>query len=213
MARKSPRQKPHESVQSVGTPRAFLRTLSRRFGRIVIDLAADGSNRVVREYYGPGSPWGTDSLARNWVRPGLCFLNPEFTYIMPWAAKSAQESRLGAQVALLTPASLGSDWWVKYVQPYALSLILKPRLTFIGHDTQYPKDLMLSLFGPRWFPAVRVWYHEEPDQPWLPDRRPSGILECGALTPPMSAICATCLGVHGNPPCPGTERAPIDDAA
>lgn len=175
--RKAPRQKPHESIQSVGTPRGFLHAVEARFGPIVIDLAAAPSNRVVEEWFGPGSPYGEDALARNWVRRGLSWLNPEFGYISPWAEKCASEAALGAQVALLVPASLGSDWYVDHIKDRAMTLILKPRLTFVGHSDQYPKDLMLCMFGPRWFGGVFHWFHEAADQPQLPRRPASQILD------------------------------------
>lgn len=181
MPRKTPRQKPHESEQSVGTPREFLHAIEGRFGPIVIDLAATAGNAVVPEYFGPGSPYGEDSLQQNWVRRGLSYLNPEFGYIPPWAKKAAVEGALGAQVALLVPASLGSDWYVDHVKDRAMVLILKPRLTFVGHSDQYPKDLMLCLFGPRWFGGVFHWYWDAEIQPQLPRRPESKILEMGAL--------------------------------
>ena len=154
-----PAQKPGKSVQEVGTPAEFLRAVEGRFGPILFDLAANAANSVCgADYFGPGSAWGEDAMVQPWrIRRGLCWLNPEFADLGPWAAKAAEEGPLGANLTMLTPASIGSTWFARHVFGKALVLGLSPRLTFVGSTSPYPKDLMLSVFGPSVVPGFDVW--------------------------------------------------------
>lgn len=154
-----PAQKPHRSVQKVSTPREFLWPVQERFGDIVVDLAASADDAVVEHWCGPDSPW-PDALANEaqWhAYDGLCWLNPPFTKIGPWASKCVTESALGASIALLVPASVGALWFNKYVRPYAYVLELTPRLTFVGHKASYPKDLILAVYTPERFIGREMW--------------------------------------------------------
>lgn len=160
MAKVMPRQKPGESQQIVGTPRDFLDAVEERFGPIGIDLAATAENRVCALHLGPGSTLqgGKDALAPSvsWAGRSLRWLNPEFKHIDPWAAKCAAE-RHHAFIALLTPASMGANWFAEHVHGKALVLAIRPRLTFVGSSDHYPKDLILSLYGPLVAPGFDLW--------------------------------------------------------
>lgn len=144
-----PPQRPHRSKQDVGTPRDFLDAVERRFGRIKVDLAARADNAVAPLLITPEE----DSLTVPWGErfPGkLAWLNPEFSDLGPWAAKCAHEAGVqapGLRVLLLTPASVGAEWFAEHVHRQALVLALRPRLTFVGHTQAYPKDCILSCYG------------------------------------------------------------------
>ena len=75
------------------------------------------------------------------------WLNPPFGHIAPWARQCESYGVEGYKILLLTPASIGSNWFASYVFQKAMVLALNPRLTFKGCTDPYPKDLMLSLFG------------------------------------------------------------------
>lgn len=158
-----PKQKPGRSVQEVGTPYEFLAAVQNRFGAIVWDLAADASNHVVDDWSGPGSVKQPDSLAGAWwaLPPGLLWLNPPYANIADWAAKCARARAEGHgnskthRIALLVPASVGTNWFADHVAEKALVLFLRPRLTFVGHRDPYPKDLMLAVYGER--PGYECW--------------------------------------------------------
>lgn len=158
-----PVQKPGRSVQEVGTPPSLLAAVVRRFGAIGVDLAASASNAVCREWLGPDHPDehrrdALDLRAQwNWARiPGLRWLNPPFGDIAPWAEKCAEQSAIGpCRVALLVPASVGSNWFAGHVDGKALVLFLRPRLTFVGHDQPYPKDCLLAVYGEP--PGYECW--------------------------------------------------------
>ena len=149
----APRQKPHKSKQDVQTPPDLLAAIKRDFGvtEWAWDLAAHAANAVCPRWFGPGSSDVTDSLGPvSWHIPGDLWLNPEFGNLDPWAKKCAdtwQDLNGGTRIFLLTPASIGSNWFEDHVMGIAHVVALSPRVTFVGHKQGYPKDLILSVFG------------------------------------------------------------------
>lgn len=144
-----PKQKPGGSKQDYGTPRAFIRACEARWGHFAVDLAATQDNAKASRFIPPEE----DSLAVPWAAyfrhaPVLAWLNPPFGAIERWAAKCAEETRDSTlRIVMLTPASIGTQWFAEHVHGKALVLGIRPRLTFEGTTDPYPKDLMLSLFG------------------------------------------------------------------
>lgn len=143
-----PAQKPGRSKQDYGTPRIFLDAVERRFGQLDVDLACTMANCKAQSGYNVEDH---DSLKKRWgfYHPyGNLWLNPPFSNIGDWAKKCAEEtvSRHGF-ILLLTPASVGTDWFRDHVHGKAYVLGLSPRLTFEGCTDPYPKDLMLSVYG------------------------------------------------------------------
>lgn len=137
------------SKQDHGTPREFLDAVEKRFGPIAWDLAAHSGNHVANNWIGPDhcDAEFSDSLAFDWDRlPGVLWLNPEFANIAPWAAKCSYHRFRQSPILLLTPASIGTDWFEEHVKDRAFVIGLSPRMTFVGSDDPYPKDLMLSVF-------------------------------------------------------------------
>jgi hypothetical protein len=148
-----PLQKPGRSIQVVGTPWPLIRSVERLIdGKFAVDLAAEEGNRKAEKWYGPGSPLHTDSLAWDcrWrdEKAGWLWLNPPFGKIQPWAVKCVVESKYGARIVMLTPASIGSVWFQKIVYPNAWVIAISPRITFLGHSIPFPKDCILSIFTP-----------------------------------------------------------------
>lgn len=143
--RSMPAQKPGRSTQEVGTDRAFLAAVERRFGPISYDLAAIASNAVCARFFTPLH----DSLSRPWGNlAGNLWLNPPYGDIAPWARKCAGTPLEGRRIFLLVPASVGSNWFADHVWGLADVYFLRPRLTFVGHNDPYPKDLMLCVYRP-----------------------------------------------------------------
>lgn len=144
---KMPAQKPGKSEQSVATPLGFL---SKVRDRLVIDewrrdLAACPENTVAEDYFTEEQ----DSLKQVWSdTAGWQWLNPPYSDIAPWTAKAVSESQKGAHIAVLVPASTGSNWWRQHVEGKAYITFLNGRITFVGHDKPYPKDLALLLYTP-----------------------------------------------------------------
>lgn len=164
--RRMPQQKPHVSDSAVGTPWPVVNAACKklRIPYFNYDLAADASNTKAGTYfteqdnalvqdwvatkelwsYKGGSPW-------NWLNP------PYSPNIYPWAEKCVQEAERGAYTAMLVPSSTGTTWWNDCVHGYAYILALRGRITFLGHDKPYPKDLALVLYTPQGFNGIDIW--------------------------------------------------------
>lgn len=151
----SPRQKPGLSRQDVQTPEAFLLAVKRRLGIgfFALDVAASPENCVAMRHYVEG----VDGLTQSWATAGWAWCNPPYRRIEPWVAKAAADAQRGVRVAVLVPASVGSNWWRDHVHGQACVLLLNGRVTFVGHDAGYPKDLALLLYGPAVAPGYQVW--------------------------------------------------------
>ena len=103
------------SRQDYGTPWEFIRAVEARFGKIACDLAAHAGNAKADTFLTAQE----DSLSVPWAdlwRDGTLWLNPEFAKIDPWAEKCAAESvKRGGLIVMLTPASIGTDWFANHV--------------------------------------------------------------------------------------------------
>lgn len=141
--------------QDYRTPRVFLDAVENRFGGIGFDLAATKGHEVSAPLgeFGPmGYSPEEDSLTKPWnvsILAGQCvWLNPPFAHIDPWAEKLAREcAHLRRWTLMLVPASVGSNWYREHLWNRTVVLGLSPRLTFVGEDAPYPKDLMLVCAG------------------------------------------------------------------
>lgn len=160
-----PKQKPGKSKQDYETPWEFIRAVERRFGKIAVDLAARADNAKAPNFVTPEQ----DSLSivvdwNQWAST-VCWLNPPFANIASWAEKASLAApcfaKAGGRILMLTPASIGSEWFAAHVYGKALVLGVRPRLTFEGEKDPYPKDLMLSVFGAP--PGFDVWRYKGND--------------------------------------------------
>ena len=151
-----PVQKPGKSRQDYGTPLDLLAAVRERLviDDFVCDLAASVDNTVCPVYISEEQ----DSLVSDWPRTngGWCWLNPPYKNIEPWVAK-AVASTTHCQTAMLVPASVGSNWWNRYVDGFAYQLFLNPRLTFVGQTDAYPKDCALLLYTNALLTGNQVW--------------------------------------------------------
>lgn len=134
-----------KSRQDYETPLEFIAAVTKRFGPLETDLACDEENAKAPRKITPAI--NSLNYACQWRDFGLCWLNPPYGIIGPWAKKCYAEACMGAKVLMLVPASVGSNWFADYVHEKAFVLFLRPRLTFEGADDPYPKDLMLCCFG------------------------------------------------------------------
>jgi phage N-6-adenine-methyltransferase len=152
-----PRITKGKSDGTYGTPDDFIAAVMKKFGSIVWDLAADKRNAVVKEFFSKED----DAFKQDWAavskkyandigRPGLLWLNPPFANIGPWARMALEESKKGAEIAFLVPASVGAKWFRDYCFRQADVYFLYGRLKFKGEPTVYPKDCMLVHFHPSW---------------------------------------------------------------
>ena len=141
-----PVQKPGKSKQDYCTPPEFLRAVEKRLGikQFYIDLAANKETRIVLRYL-----WDAFSVSWTEMLPSgeWGWLNPPYSDITPWVEKAYQEARKDAQIAMLIPASVGSNWWADFVHRRCYVLFPSPRLQFVGTTAPYPKDCALLLYG------------------------------------------------------------------
>lgn len=150
-----PEQKPGRSEQVVETPPDFMKAIKSRLGihEFAIDLAANKDNAKAHQFYSEDD----DALIQGWIFNEWCWCNPPYSDIEPWVTKAAIESQKGAKVAMLLPASVGSNWWAKYVSGYAYETFLNGRIRFVGHKSPYPKDLVMLLYAPFLRGGSCVW--------------------------------------------------------
>lgn len=149
---KMPAQLPGSSKQDYGTPAELLSAVTERFGALTWDVAADANNAVVPErfYSAAGIDALTDDWAARFTPRDLLWLNPPFGGLgHTWAPLVARwRKRLPwLRLLMLSPASIGSEWFERYVHRQALVLAINPRITFVGCSDPYPKDCMLSCYG------------------------------------------------------------------
>jgi len=144
----------HRSRQDYETPPELIAAVERRFGSIVIDLAATKENTKAEWFISPEE----DSLRADWNvivdDYTLAWLNPPYADIAPWARKCAEYTGDG-KILFLVPASVGSEWFARYVWGHALVLAIRPRVTFVGAKDPYPKDLILAVYGEP--PGFETW--------------------------------------------------------
>lgn len=148
MSRKLPKQKPGASRQDYETPPDFMHAVERRFGKVTFDLAASPHNAKAKQFFALEN--GVNALMQDWRDPKLGkvrWLNPPFENLGDWASKCATECRwLPVWTLLLTPASIGSLWYARYVLRRA-HVDGVSRIKFVGETQSYPKDLSLSAYG------------------------------------------------------------------
>jgi phage N-6-adenine-methyltransferase len=143
-ARTMPKQAPGKSKQDYETPPELIQAVELRFGKLHVDLAARADNAKAARYITPEQ----DSLSVDWGAEFFnrrAWLNPEFADIAPWAKKCS--TTRGLHIFMLTPASVGANWFAEHVHGKALVLALSPRITFVGASDPYPKDCIISIFG------------------------------------------------------------------
>jgi len=147
--RTMPTQRPGRSKQNYGTPNDFLAACYRKLDidGFDVDLAADRTNYVAPRWVSEKQ----NSLSLDWYALMVgaldwLWLNPPYAHIAPWVQKAWQESQQGARIAVLIPASTGSNYWRDYVHHKAHVLLLNGRITFVGQTNPYPKDCALLLY-------------------------------------------------------------------
>lgn len=157
---KMPVQKPGKSEQVVCTPPNFIEAVKEflHIEQFDCDLAADKDNTVAPKFYDEEM----DSLKQTWkCGTGWNWCNPPYANIGPWVAKAYRELVSNdARTVMLVPASVGSNWWADCVHEKAEVVFLNGRITFVGHENPYPKDLALLYYANWQFKggySIRPW--------------------------------------------------------
>lgn len=139
---------PSTSKQDYGTPQWLKPQMEARWGKFMVDLAAREDNKYAPTCITPEQ----DSLKTEWPKDVLCWLNPPFAKLAPWAERCSTQ---GSRVVMLTPASVSTEWFARFVYGKAHTILLRPRFAFDGMPPNpktgkvdpFPKDLMLTLWN------------------------------------------------------------------
>lgn len=161
----------YASRQDYPTPQELIDAVEARFGSIVFDLAANRKNAKAPQFFTEKDDafsfaWHTIPCAKD----ELLWLNPPFRDIALWAERCAEEAALGARIAMLVPASVGSFWARDHVfgaidRCRVDIYFLRGRIRFSGKNA-FPVDCMMVLYSPpsRHRPrhgTVEVWNWKE----------------------------------------------------
>ncbi len=166
---------PSTSKQDYETPRWLIRACEERWGTFTLDLAAREDNKRAPACITPEM----DSFNTEWPKNVLCWLNPPFAKLGPWAQRCREQ---GARVVMLTPASVSTEWYAKYVYGFAHTILLRPRFAFDGMPVNpktgkvdpFPKDLMLTLWNIMAEPGFELWKVKAPKDGNLADLKREG---------------------------------------
>jgi len=164
VARSMPKQKPGRSKQTYGTPQVFIAAVVKRFGTLHFDLAASATNAKADSYYTARQnaltcDWIAGPKGEEYRASYTCWLNPPYSYLLPWIRKCDRERHLltSGQILVLVPASVGSTWFRDWVWNKASVYFLDERISFISNQP-YPKDLMLLRYRkPSLSTPITIW--------------------------------------------------------
>jgi hypothetical protein len=136
--------------QDYGTPPELIECVERRFGKIVIDLAAHEGNHVCPLWIGPGgflddlkSLTMPDIHAIHKLLPSdnirwIAWLNPPFSDIPAMIYASL---RLDIPTVINVPDGLETEWYEE-IGLISDGYVLKPRVKYVGMDQGYPKNVL-----------------------------------------------------------------------
>ena len=143
------RARSHHAVGHLGasrqdwrTPRWLFDQLNAEF-RFTLDAAASEDTALCSMYYTEGS----DALTKSWA-PDSTFVNPPYRRLGPWVLKAWQESRKGATVVMLLPASTDTVWFHEIVKSAAEVRFIRGRLKFEGAKHPATFASMIVIFRP-----------------------------------------------------------------
>ncbi|MGD0255475.1 MAG: DNA N-6-adenine-methyltransferase [Acidimicrobiales bacterium] len=128
------------------TPEDLFATLNAEFG-FTLDPCATPESAKCLTYFTKED----DGLTKPWS--GTVFVNPPFSDIPRWLAKSREEVMKGSTVVLLIRASIETKWWEEHIMWAAELRFIHGRLRF-----ECPKEggtTAPGRFSPR-FPSVIV---------------------------------------------------------
>lgn len=138
-----PKHNKGASKQDYGTPPELLAAVKEQIGieNFAMDLAASAENTVANAFLTEAD----NSLNYDWsCIEGWSWCNPPYSHITPWVKKASESTN---KIAMLLPASVGSNWWRDYVHLRAEVWFLNGRVKFVGAPTHSPKDHVILLYN------------------------------------------------------------------
>jgi phage N-6-adenine-methyltransferase len=126
-----------------GTPREFFDGLDHEFG-FEVDVCATPDNAKCGRFFTPE----TNGLLQDWA-PAVCWMNPPYGRgIVAWVEKAWRESRMGATVVALLPASTDTSWWHDYCEKASERRFIRGRLRFYGRAGRAPFASVVVIWRP-----------------------------------------------------------------
>jgi len=125
-----------------GTPEALLALVRECLGEIDLDPCANLARPIGAAF---SFTKGDDGLTRAWGDPGCTpmriFVNPPYSKpnLHLWTKKAAEEhARHGAEIILLLPCDVSTDWWHANVLRANAICYKKGRVKFVGCKSGSP---------------------------------------------------------------------------
>lgn len=109
-----------------------------------VDVCAQPHNFKVVRFFSPE----TNGLVQSWAGE-RCWMNPPYgDEIVEWVQKAATESLfMDTLIVALLPARTDTEWFYKYVAPYAALDFLVGRVKFVGAPTGAPFPSVVATYG------------------------------------------------------------------
>lgn len=124
---------------SIATEKAFQEALNKEY-----DFDFDPCPLERPDWDGLEVTWGK----RNWV-------NPPFSHINKWVEKAVTEMMKGHFTVMLIPSRPNTEYWRKWVFPFASEIHYLPKTRFEGYDLPLPVPLVLVIFNPDKIPVFK----------------------------------------------------------
>ena len=136
------------------TPQPTFEALDAEFA-FDVDCAATAANRKCPRWLGLDGEFA-DALTVSWGPDMTCWLNPPYSRVRDFIAKSVQETRQGCTVVALVPARTDTRWWHDHVwdqrchrpRPGVEVRFLQGRLKFGGMPSGAPFPSVVIIFRP-----------------------------------------------------------------
>lgn len=126
--------------------------------RFTLDVAADETNHLCKEWLGPGGAC-EDALGVDWSRE-RCWCNPPYSMVSKFVEKAAYEAVTNSTLTvMLIPSRTDTKWFHKYVwdkekmafYPWVKGQFLKGRVKFLNESGEAsnsaPFPSMILVFG------------------------------------------------------------------
>ena len=136
------------------TPQATFDALNAEFG-FDLDCAATRGNQKCPRWLGPGGV-SPNALVVSWGQETTCWLNPPYSRVRAFMAKTAEEVRRGCTVVVLVPSRTDTRWWHDHVWDHRRHTLrsgvavrfLPGRLKFGGATNGAPFPSVVLIFRP-----------------------------------------------------------------
>lgn len=126
--------------QDWGTPNWLYDKLDEIYN-FQLDAAASDENHKCESYYTEVQ----DGLKQDWAASTFC--NPPFKFIKAWTEKATEERKNGHYAVMIAPLLGFTAKWYKNIKDDCKTIVLCPRVAFVGDKSSPNGGIMLLEFG------------------------------------------------------------------